>query len=168
MDKVLFETSYMNPSGFKFIIASVCMLLFFYLCFMGLIKVDRRIRIKGKRIGVLRVIEKVVLFFIIIYIVAVVEEYVSTVVRYKTGHYIEIEGVVENYSFIPGRKGTIFTIDDVEFQCPSSSWGYKPTNENSNKVIKENGQYLRIRYVSNEIYGNVIVYIEQLISEDDN
>ena len=168
MDKVLFETSYMNPSGFKFIIASVCMLLFFYLCFMGLIKVDRRIRIKGKRIGVLRVIEKVVLFFIIIYIVAVVEEYVSTVVRYKTGHYIEIEGVVENYSYTPGRKGTIFTIDDVEFQCPSSSWGYKPTNENSNKVIKENGQYLRIRYVSNEIYGNVIVYIEQLISEDDN
>ncbi len=69
MDKVLFETSYMNPSGFKFIIASVCMLLFFYLCFMGLIKVDRRIRIKGKRIGVLRVIEKVVLFFIIIYII---------------------------------------------------------------------------------------------------
>lgn len=168
MNRVLFETSYMNLSGFKFIIASVCMLLFFYLCFMGLIKVDRRIRIKGKRIGVLRIIEKVVLFFIIIYIVAVIEEYVSTVVRYKTGHYIEIEGVVENYSFIPGRKGTIFTVDGVEFRCPDNSWGYYPTNE-SNIVIKENGQHLKIRYIFNEINnGNVIVYIEQLIPEDDN
>jgi hypothetical protein len=168
MNRVLFETNYMNPSGFLSISVSICMVLLFYLCLRGLIEIDKRVRRRGKKIKVLKIFEKAILFFIIIFIVAVIEEYVGIVVQYKTGHYIEIEGVVENYSYTPGRKGTIFTIDDVEFQCPSSSWGYKPTNENSNKVIKENGQYLRIRYVSNEIYGNVIVYIEQLISEDDN
>ena len=168
MNRVLFETNYMNPSGFLSISVSICMVLLFYLCLRGLIEIDKRVRRRGKKIKVLKIFEKAILFFIIIFIVAVIEEYVGIVVQYKTGHYIEIEGVVENYSFIPGRKGTIFTVDGVEFRCPDNSWGYYPTNE-SNIVIKENGQHLKIRYIFNEINnGNVIVYIEQLISEDDN
>ncbi|MDE7339643.1 MAG: hypothetical protein K2N80_03655 [Lachnospiraceae bacterium] len=114
----------------------------------------------------LRILEKAVLFFIVIYIAAVIDEYIHTVVYYKAGYYFEIEGVVENYSSVPGRNGTTFTVDGVEFHCPDNSWGYYPTNENS-KVIKENGQYLKIRYIPHDIQGNVIVYIEQMIPEDE-
>lgn len=63
MNRVLFETDYMSLSGVKFTIFSILTVLFFYLCFKGLIKIDRRLRIKGKRIGVLRILEKAVLFF---------------------------------------------------------------------------------------------------------
>lgn len=167
MDRVLFETDYMSLSGFKFIIFSIFTVLFLYLCLKGLIKVDRRLRMKGKRAGVLRILEKAVLFFIVIYLAAMIDEYIHTVVYYKTGHYFEIEGIVENYSSVPGGNGTTFTVDGVEFRCSDNSWGYYPTNE-QNKVIKENGQYLKIRYIPHDIQGNVIVYIEQMIPEEDD
>ena len=167
MNRVLFETNYMNPSGFKYIVIAFCIILFLYLCLKVIVRVDKKMQIKGKKIGILKIMEKIVLFIIIIGIVTEIEEYFDIVVRYKTGHYIEVEGAVENYSFVPGRMGTSFTIDGVDFYCPSSSWGYEPTNE-SNKVIKENGQYLKIRYITDEIQGNVIVYIEQLIPGTDN
>lgn len=162
MNRVLFETGYMNVEGFKHIIFVVCMILFLYcLCFRGLIKVHRkRIIVKGQKSGILSILEKVVLFFIAILIIGMIGEYFDVVVKYKTGHYIEIEGVVEDYSFASGRMGTTFTVDGVEFHCPSSDWGYHPTNED-NRAIKD-GQYLKIRYIDDEVQGNVIVYIEQL------
>ena len=92
-------------------------------------------------------------------------EYCDVVVKYKTGNYVEIEGVVEDYSFVPGREGTTFTVDGVEFHCPSSDWGYHPTNED-NRAIKD-GEYLKIRYIDDEVQGNVIVYIEQRSQEEE-
>lgn len=164
MNRVLYETGYMSLSGFEFVIAAFVMALFLYLCLKGLIKVHRRLIMKGKRSGVLSILERAVMFIMIMVIVAVFWEYFNIVIKYKIGHYIEIEGVVENYSFAPGRQGTTFIVDGVEFCCPSSDWGYFPKSEN-NRVIKENGQHLRIRYIVGETYGNVIVYIEQLKEE---
>lgn len=161
MNRVLFETSYMSLPGFELILTVFFISLFLYLCFRGLIKVDIRMRMRGKRSGILNILEKAVLFIIIVFIVSVVWDYFDIVVKYKTGHYVEIEGVVEDYSFVPGREGTIFTVDGVEFCCPSSGWGYFPTNE-SNRVIKGSGQHVKIKYIPDETNGNVIVYIEQL------
>ena len=161
MNRVLFETSYMSLPGFELILTVFFISLFLYLCLRGLIKVHRRLIMKGIRAGILSFLERAVLFIIIVFIVSVVWDYFDIVVKYKTGHYNEIEGVVEDYSFVPGREGTTFTVGGVEFCCPSSDWGYFPKNEN-NRVIKENGQHLKIRYIPDETNGNVIVYIEQL------
>ena len=120
---------------------------------------------KGQKAGILILLEKVVLFLIVIFIIGMIGEYCDVVVKYKTGNYVEIEGVVEDYSFVPGRERTTFTVDGVEFHCPSSDWGYHPTNED-NRAIKD-GEYLKIRYIDDEIQGNVIVYIEQLRQEEE-
>lgn len=166
MNRVLFETSYMNVEGFKYIIFIFCVILFLYfICFRGLVKIHRRITMKGQKAGILILLEKVVLFFIVIFIIGMIGEYCDVVVKYKTGNYVEIEGVVEDYSFVPGREGTTFTVDGVEFHCPSSDWGYHPTNED-NGAIKD-GEYLKIRYIDDEVQGNVIVYIEQLRQEEE-
>ena len=166
MNRVLFETGYMNVEGFKYIIFIVCVILFLYcVCFRGLIKVHRRIAMNGQSAGILILLEKVVLLFIVIFIIGMIGEYYDVVVKYKTGHYIEIEGVVEDYSFTPGREGTTFTVGGVEFCCPSSDWGYHPTNED-NRAIKD-GQYLKIRYIEDEVQKHVIVYIEQLSQEEE-
>ena len=37
----------------------------------------------------------------------------------------------------------------MEFCCPSSAWGYFPTNEN-NRVIKGSGQHIKIKYIPDE------------------
>ena len=162
MNRVLYETGYMNVEGFKRIFLGVCVIAFLYvLCLRGLIKVHRkRIIVKGQRSGILSILEKIVLLYIVLLIIGMIGEYFDIVVKYKTGHYIEIEGVVEDYSFVPGREGKIFMVDGVEFHCPSRGWGYHPANED-NIVIKD-GQYLKIRYIDDEVQGNVIVYIEQL------
>ena len=47
-----------------------------------------------------------------------------------------------------------------------SSWGYCQTRENGG-VIMGNGQHLKIRYIRSGS-ENVIVYIEQIIPEEDN
>lgn len=166
MNSVLFETSYITVEGFKHIIYIVCLIAFLYcLCFRGMIKIHRKRVMNGKKSGILSILEKIVLLFIIALIIGMIGEYSDVVVKYKSGRYIEIEGVVENYSFVSGREGTTFTVDGVEFHCPSSDWGYQPTDDD-NKSIKD-GQYLKIRYIDDEVQGNVIVYIEQLRQEEE-
>lgn len=168
-NRVLFETSYMNLIGFLIIIYTICkVLLLYFIGIKGLKKLDERIRIKGRRLGIFWHLEIVILFFMIIFIVIEGEEYINIVVQYKLGHYDEIEGFVENYSFEPDKdwNGTVFTVDGVEFHYPNSVWGYDPMDQDSS-VIKENGQHLRIRYITDEVIGNVIVYIEQLRQEEE-
>ncbi len=161
MNRVLYEAGYMDPQGLKFLIFSIFVVLFLYfVCFRGLVKIERKIRIRGRKIGVLKILGAVVLFITVIYIDAVVEEYI-VVLKYKTGHYTEIEGIVEDYSYVDEEKKIIFTVDGVEFRCPNNPWGYYPKNESQN-VIKGNGQHLRIRYIFYDVDGNVILYIEQL------
>ncbi len=167
MNRVLYEAGYMDPQGLKFLIFSVFVVLFLYfVCFKGLVKIERKIRIRGRKIivwvllGVLNILEAVVLFMAVIYVDALVGEYI-VVLKYKTGHYTEIEGIVEDYSYVDEEKKIIFTVDGVEFRCPNNPWGYYPKNESQN-VIKGNGQHLRIRYIFYDVDGNVILYIEQL------
>ncbi len=166
MNRVLYEAGYMDPQGLKFLIFSVFVVLFLYfVCFKGLVKIERKIRIRGRKIGVLKILGAIVLFITVVYIDAVVEEYI-VVLKYKMGHYTEIEGIVEDYSYVDEEKKIIFTVDGVEFRCPNNPWGYYPKNESQN-VIKGNGQHLRIRYIFYDVDGNVILYIEQLTSEKE-
>lgn len=92
--------------------------------------------------------------------------YQKTVGAYKSGNYSVIEGYVENYDPVinedHGKKS--FEIHGVKFSFAehSSQPGYNDTKSDGGVIIGD-GQHLKIGYVYyNRIYGNVIVYIEQL------
>lgn len=110
----------------------------------------------------------VMIAFIAINAIGVVVGCVGTLIPYKKGHYVEIEGVIQDYhSNLGSTRGTIesFTLDGVKFKCSDGNiWGYCPDRKNGG-VIAGNGQHLRIRYVSN-LLGNTIMYIEQMMPEE--
>lgn len=93
--------------------------------------------------------------------------YNKTVGAYRKGDYKIAEGYVENFVPMPyeGRGNEeSFEINGVKFSYSDYSIqsGYHNSKSHGG-VIQGNGQHLRIGYVYyNEIYGNVIVYIEQL------
>lgn len=100
--------------------------------------------------------------------IGVVVGWVGTLIPYKSGHYVEIEGVVQDYhSNLGSTRGTIesFTLDGVKFECSDGNiWGYAPNRKNGG-VIFGNGQHLRIRYLPKSS-ENTIVYIEQMMPEE--
>lgn len=110
----------------------------------------------------------VMIAFIAINAIGVVVGCVGTLIPYKKGYYVEIEGVIQDYhSNLGSTRGTIesFTLDGVKFKCSDGNiWGYCPDRKNGG-VIAGNGQHLRIRYVSN-LLGNTIMYIEQMMPEE--
>lgn len=163
MGKVLFETSYIGSLyGFFHIILALCgfCLIIFY--DKKVIKSSAKI---NKRIA--RIDTKIILIILAIYIIVLVKGYVNVVIQYKTGNYIEVEGVVQNLHLNYRGTREYFTLDGVLFETSNiSSWGYCQTRKNGG-VIAGNGQHLRIRYIRN---GNekVIVYIEQMIPEEND
>lgn len=167
MKKVLFETSYIG-SLYGFFNILLGFIAFFSLYF-GCKKIARTDKRDWDRKAA-RITMKVVMVIIVIYIIFLIKGYIDIVISYKTGHYIEIEGIVEGYSAnLKNQRGPIesFTLDGVRFVCSDgATWGYCPTRTNGG-VIMGNGQHLRIRYVRS---GNekIIVYIEQMIPEEDN
>lgn len=83
---------------------------------------------------------------------------------YESGSYEIVEGYVENYAFpASSRTSEAFEIGGVYFEysdCKTIT-GYHKTRSKGG-VITGDGQYLRVGYVYfNEIYGNIIVYIEE-------
>lgn len=165
MNRVLFEISYIGSlSGCFHIIFFFCIFISLYLGMRRAAKEDNGVWNRK----IVRIDMKVVIVIVVIYTITLVKGYIDIVVSYKTGHYIEIEGVVEDYHFVPGEKkgyNEYIFIDGVVFRCPTSLWGYYPTNRN-NKVVVGKGQHLKIRYVriGSE---NTIVYIEQIIPEEE-
>ena len=148
MNRVLFEVSYIGSfRGFLNIILAFCIFFFLYLRFSG---------ISG-------VLQKALIVLMVVYTISLIKGYVDTVIQYKNGNYIEIEGTVERYYYSQGNE--YFTLDGVSFRCSSGiSWGYYPNNSNDS-VIAGNGQHLRIRYLPNKS-EKVIVYIEQLMTKE--
>lgn len=117
--------------------------------------------------------DRIAITIIIIVVIAinsigVVVGCVGTLIPYKNGHYVEIEGVVQDYySNLGSTRGTIesFTLDGVKFECSDGNiWGYAPNRKNGG-VIFGNGQHLRIRYIPKSS-ENTIVYIEQMMPEE--
>lgn len=110
----------------------------------------------------------VMIAFIAINAIGVVVGCVGTLIPYKKGHYVEIEGVIQDYhSNLGSTRGTIesFTLDGVKFECSDGNiWGYAPNRKNGG-VICGNGQHLRIRYIP-KTSENTIVYIEQMMPEE--
>jgi len=92
--------------------------------------------------------------------------YNKTVGSYNRGEYQTVEGYVENFHPMPpdGKRHETFDINGVEFAY--SDYNLHPGYNNSKHhggVITGNGQHLKIKYVYfNEIYGNIIVYIEEI------
>lgn len=90
----------------------------------------------------------------------------KTVGAYNKGDYEIVEGYVENFIPMPyeGHSDESFEINGVKFSY--SDYSIQPGYNNSKShggVVFGNGQHLKIGYVYyNEVYGNIIVYIEQL------
>ena len=166
MYRVLFEVSYIgNIYGLAHIVLGFGILLFLYFSIRGIARTEDK-RVQGRELA--RVLEKVVLVIIVGYIISLIKGYMDIVVQYKSGHYVEIEGVTEDYVSNLGRGPVeTFTLDGVYFECSDkATWGYCPPRKNGS-VIRGNGRHLRIRYIPNR-GENVIVYIERLIPEKSN
>ncbi|MDE7339642.1 MAG: hypothetical protein K2N80_03650 [Lachnospiraceae bacterium] len=58
---------------------------------------------------------KTSVIFLAVYILVMTKGYINTVVQYKTGNYIEVEGVVQNYHFNirNGNKKVIVYIEQM-------------------------------------------------------
>lgn len=160
MSRILFEVNYIGNldvwvsfiSGFGFL---------FYLFFKyrkdNALEKEKKILITSSIITIMGICT-----------IIMIMKYVTTVVAYKSGHYVEIEGVVQEYSSnLGGARGPVesFTLDGVGFVCSDDmTWGYRPSRKNGG-VIAGNGQHLRIRYIPNT-QRNKIVYIEQMMPEE--
>lgn len=160
MGRVLYEVSFIgNIQNWFGIIFSIGILIVGVATQRKNSKMDRSMRIA---------ITTIMIAFIAIYARVVLISCAGTLIPYKNGHYIEIEGAVQDYSPNFGNtRGTIesFTLDGVKFKCSDGNiWGYCPDRKNGG-VIAGNGQHLRIRYVSN-LLGNTIMYIEQMMPEE--
>lgn len=164
MNRVLFEVSYIGSLyGFFHVVLVFCGFCFFLFYNIKRTKISKK---EGER-RIARVDTKVYVVILAVYIIVLIKGYVNTVIQYKAGNYIKVEGVVQNLHLNYRGTREYFTLDGVLFETSNiSSWGYCQTRENGG-VIMGNGQHLRIRYVRS---GNekVIVYIEQMIPEEDN
>ena len=92
--------------------------------------------------------------------------YKKTVYAYRNGNYSVVEGAVENFVPMPysGHGDESFEINGVKFHYSDYSivQGYNRSRAHGG-FIEGNGQRLRIGYVYyNNVYGNIIVCIEQL------
>ena len=162
MNKVLFEVSYIGSlHGFFNIALAFCLLLFLYFGTRKTAKEHKRERDRKMA----RILMKADIVIIVIYTMYLIKGYVDIVVQYNNGGYTEIEGTVKQYYYSQGTD--YFSLDGVNFRCSSGiPWGYCQTRENGG-VIAGNGQHLRIRYIHSGS-ENIIVYIEQIILEEDN
>lgn len=160
--RVLFEVNYIGSiHGFAMIVFSLFICLFLYFRAKTLEKAGRT-EFDRK---MLRIFAGMALFFLIVITIGMIKGYADIILRYKSGHYVEIEGIVEDYFFNRG-KGPVetFTVDGIKFVCSDGAeWGYRPTRDRGG-VIAGNGQYVRIRYIPGK-QKNTIVYIAQLLPE---
>ncbi len=96
-----------------------------------------------------------------VYVFLLIKGYIEIVIPYKNGHYVEIEGKVENYVNV--KRTEYFTVDGVRFKCSGGlPWGYS-WRGNSSVIVS--GRHLRIRYIPSSS-ENIIVYIEQMMPEE--
>lgn len=161
MSRVLFEVSYLG--SLKVWVPIISAMGFLFLFFFKF----RKDSTVGRDNNII-IISSIIAIMIMCTILMIMK-YAGTTVRYKRGHYVEIEGVVQEYSSNLGStRGPVesFTLDGVRFVCSDDiTWGYSPSRKTGG-VIAGNGQHLRIRYIPNN-QGNTIVYIEQLMPERD-
>ena len=164
MNRVLYEVnSIWNFNGLPLIILEIgifiCTFILPLLKGVVIEKTDRR------KIGIGS--PNIFTLVIVIALIISVKGYAGTVIQYKRGDFIEIEGAVEEYHFTSKGRFPVetFTLDGVAFKCPDGVWGYRPSRENGG-VVRGNGQHLRIRYIPNKD-EKVIVYIEQLMPKEE-
>lgn len=83
----------------------------------------------------------------------------------NNNHAIVVEGIVEKYHAQPrtGHDTEHFEINGIYFEYSSGELinGYN-TPACYGGVIKENGQYLKIKYLKDDIGNNIILYIEEI------
>ena len=89
----------------------------------------------------------------------------KVIALYRAGDYQTVEGAVENYNpkGFWDRGDESFSVDGILFSYCSDDMqpGYM-RNHSHGGVITGNGQRLKIGYVYDDHYGNVIVSIEEL------
>lgn len=95
--------------------------------------------------------------------------YTTVTNAYENGDYQTVEGYVENFHPMPpeGHDVEFFDIDGVHFSYSDATvmTGYHNAKINGG-VITGDGQHLKIGYIYyNELYGNIIVYIEEVNGE---
>ena len=108
----------------------------------------------------------IVAVFSVIIGITKINMYSRTVAAYKKGEYMVVEGYVENFIPMPyeGGPNESFELNGVKFSYSDYEAQYGYNNSKSHGgVITGNGQHLKIGYVYyNNMYGNIIVYIEAL------
>lgn len=97
-----------------------------------------------------------------------IDMYDKVVKAYQLGNYEVVEGYVENFGPSPNHGGSnkseSFDINGVSFYYTTyqRTQGYHNPKSYGGIIIGD-GQHLRIRYIYyDKIFGNIIVYIEEL------
>ena len=170
METTLYELSFdfSKALGF-FIVLSVGLVFFFADKIIGkrtatYVNIDRRTKEISPRV-VKIIFRSIGVFCLIVFLVFFgvhIRQYNEYKTRLKTNNVSVVEGYVENYNPLPAyEKGTEnFEINGIYFAYTdaSSTNGYH-TTANRGGVITGNGQYLKIKYVTNAEGENVILYI---------
>lgn len=106
-----------------------------------------------------------IVVMILLLCIPTVKDYCYIAEKYFQGDYLEVTGYVDKFSLLNSAKNQQeqFSIGDVSFSYGFAGKmnfvGYQKTKNNGG-IIKGNGQYLKIRYVSYND-ANIIVYVEQ-------
>ena len=104
----------------------------------------------------------------IYFIYGIIYNYNQTVKAYLNNDYLIIEGNIQD--FIPGNdfkhESESFSINGVYFEYSPAiaNFGYKKYGSEGG-VLKGNGQYVRLGYVTNSVGVNIIVLIELPITD---
>ena len=92
-----------------------------------------------------------------------IDMYNTTVKAYRNGDYEIVEGYVENFVPMPesGHAQESFDINGVHFEYSENSYSSAYSNTKPHGGVIRNGKYLKIGYIYDSSYGNLIVYIEE-------
>ena len=166
MNKVLYEIS---PSfDFTFLIVAIAILAFTFI-FTGIILKfykGSRPTLQAEYVKAFRWLAVIfICLWLICFFATELSMHVKTVGAYKRGKYETVEGTVESFYTHNGETYSeeSFEINGVEFSYSENivQSGYH-TPKSAGGVIEGDGQHLKIKYVYDESYGNIILYIEEI------
>lgn len=168
MGKVLYSAHYQLDMTLILLIGMIVLMLFIpKLQELSFAKAGKELTLRQKRrTRGLRIAGVIWATFIFsLYLSYNIDIYGKTVGAYQAGTYDIVEGYIEAFHPMPeeGHSSESFEVDGVYFeytenQFPSAYSRTKPFGG----VIRGDGQYVKLGFVADPEYGNVIVYIEEI------
>ena len=100
----------------------------------------------------------------VVFFAAHMREYYEYSNILKNGDFLTVEGYVENYDPLlwHEKDAERFEINGVSFEYDDAGTNGYQTTAKRGGVITENGQHLKVKYITNESGENVILYIAEI------